>query len=384
VTPNLRDHPLSPIPGVLRWGVIWLAVALYSASWIVTANGGARGAERWDRALWLNLGSYAIWGLLAIPLVRLSRRWPRRRGWPGVAAKLLLAAGFAVAHAAVFVLVLSVRFPLRPVLDGYGVALSHTLRFNFHFDLLTGLLVLFADESLGWYRRYRLESVRTARLAGQVARLRLDAARLQLPPHFVFNALNSVAELLFIDAAEAERLVLRLASLMRTMLETAPDQLVRLREELDVVRRYLEIERVRLGERLTWVIEASPAAEEVQVPSMLFQPLVDRAIVHGILEIARPGEIRLTADLIADRLHLVLTADAPREQPVAEAPDREPLAATRRRLDFFFGGAAWLRSELTPSGDRSRVVLSLPLAAAEEPLVRQPMEAVPEVVWSRS
>jgi len=385
---RLRAQGATRVQALLSWASIWLIVALFSACWIVTANRATHGDERWGHALWLNLGSYAIWALLTIPLVRLSRRvaWRPSGRWYFIGYRALLATGFAVLHSAIFVLLLTAGRSLSTFFQAYGVAFSHTLRFNFHFELLTALLILFASESLGWYRRYRQQSLRTARLVEQLAKTRFEAARLQLHPHFVFNALNSVAEMLYVDAAEAERLVLRLSSLLRTMLERSPDQLVPLRVELDFVRRYLEIEHVRFGDRLNWTVDATSDALEAEVPAMLLQPLIDNAIVHGIARLDRGGELRLLAEVVAGRLHLVLTNDT--TQRVSEhsgEPSTHGLAATRAKLDHFFGaGHANLRNELLANRTRFRVSLSLPLGAATEPLMDKAEDRPLEVVWTRN
>ncbi len=385
---RIRERLVSGAPKLAKWGVIWLVVAVFSASWIVTANRATRGAEHWSRALGLNFGSYAIWAALAMPLVRLSRLvpWGRRRRWTHLGVKVLLAVLFSVLHSAIFVFLLTTQVHSHSLLDAYGRALTHTLRFNFHFDLLTALLVMFADESLGWYRRFRRESLHNARLVEQLAKLRLETLRLQLQPHFLFNALSSITEMLYLDPDEAERLVLRLSSLLRTLLETTPDQLIPLRDELDFVRRYLEIEQVRWGDRLRWRIDVEPDALTAEVPCLVLQPLLDNAIVHGIGRLEKGGELVVEATVGGESLSLRIENDtAAHVTGMSVEPSTAGLQATRRRLDHFYGrNPVSLLAGPADVPNRFRVALTLPLRVPTEFVLDEAADLATEIVWTRS
>ncbi len=129
------------------------------------------------------------------------------------------------------------------------------------------------------------------RLLQLKTRAELDALRAKVQPHFLFNTLNSIASLITIDPAKAEEMVERLAELFRYALDAGQDRTVALEEELRVVRDYLEIEKVRLGERLIYNIEIDGDIGRVQVPGLLLQPLVENSINHGIGPLAAGGRV---------------------------------------------------------------------------------------------
>lgn len=153
--------------------------------------------------------------------------------------------------------------------------------------------------------RHRLEAERARIL---VAEAQLAALRARVHPHFLFNALTSIAALCGMDAVRAESAVLRLSQLMRRVLEINPNIPVCLAEEIEYVRSYLEIEQLRLGRRLQIVWEVDPACAYAQIPPFALQALVENAIVHGISPKIGPGQVRIMVCARASRA-LVAVAD---------------------------------------------------------------------------
>ena len=126
-----------------------------------------------------------------------------------------------------------------------------------------------------------------------MARARLIALRQQLQPHFLFNTLHAISALMHRDVKAADRMIARLSELLRVALDYTGTQEVSLQEELAFLEPYVEIERVRLGDRLTVEYDIQPGVLDALVPHMILQPLVDNAIRHGIAPRAQPGGIRI-------------------------------------------------------------------------------------------
>src|SRR5206468_6478361 len=121
----------------------------------------------------------------------------------------------------------------------------------------------------------------------------LQALRMQLNPHFLFNTLNTISSLMLKDMNSANRMVVRLGELLRSTLEISNDQEVPLRQELEFLRRYVEIEQIRFGDLLKVKLDVEPATLEASVPNLILQPLVENAIRHAIEPQPNGGHIEL-------------------------------------------------------------------------------------------
>jgi LytS/YehU family sensor histidine kinase len=232
---------------------------------------------------------------------------------------------------------------------------------NFPTNVLLGVaMVGVANGYLGLQRARRLE-LATARLHAQLANAQLETLRAQLNPHFLFNALNSIAVLARRGQMEpVEQMVTRLAGLLRHSLDSARSQLVPLRVELEALRHYLEIEQVRHGARLdvSWAI--ADALHDRIVPSFLLQPLVENTIRHGFDDPTRPLHVVIGAATTDQHLVLTVSDDgaglASRDVP----EDGIGLGHTRARLAGLYGGRATLTLAPGDNGRGARVTIALP------------------------
>lgn len=173
---------------------------------------------------------------------------------------------------------------------------------------------------------------------------RLRTLQAQLQPHFLFNTLNSVSALIFDDRAkDAARMIAGLGALLRTSLQIADSPQIPLERELEFVREYLEIEKMRYGERLTYRFEVVPAATGALVPSLLLLPLVENALRHGILPKRAGGLVVVRAQVAAGLLELQIEDDGPGWQSNAAESSGIGLANTARRLEALFGDRARLK-----------------------------------------
>jgi len=204
-------------------------------------------------------------------------------------------------------------------------------------------LPVYAGFVLAWhtttyYRESRDRQVRAAELESLLRQSQLEALRSQLNPHFLFNSLHSIAELVHQDPKLAEQLIVRLGELLRRALDTAKQPQLSLAEELDFIRGYLEIEQMRLGERLHVVWEVEPDTHAVLVPSLILQPLVENAIQHGIAATSAPGTLTLRARRADGQLHLEIADSGPGLPPAGETrPQGIGIANTRARLQRLYG-----------------------------------------------
>ncbi|HEY8182942.1 MAG TPA: histidine kinase, partial [Thermoanaerobaculia bacterium] len=186
---------------------------------------------------------------------------------------------------------------------------------------------------------------------------RLDLLKAQLEPHFLFNTLHSIAELMHHDVEAADRMLTRLSELLRATLESGGNQEIRVAEELALVDRYLDIERIRLGDRLKTDIDVEPSALDALVPVFVLQPIVENAVRHAIATRVAGGKIALTIRRRDSELRVDVDDDGPGF--AADAIERVGLRNTRARLRHFYGGDDRVRIERGTLGGAS-VHLVLP------------------------
>jgi signal transduction histidine kinase len=201
-----------------------------------------------------------------------------------------------------------------------------------------------------------LETMR-ARLAQASAEAQLASLESRVQPHFLFNTLNSIAALVHDDPARAEKMTTDLAALLRSSLDQQSTPLVPLAEELRIVRTYLDIERVRFGDRLRYRIEVDPSFGTVDVPRLSVQTLVENSVKYAVSSGRTGATIIVRAERGSGRLRVTVQDDGPGFD-AASLPEGHGLALLRSRLDILFADRAAMNIEGGP-GDM-RVTLEVP------------------------
>lgn len=235
--------------------------------------------------------------------------------------------------------------------------------------ITAGLIVLVGSWTDAGVQQRRAAD-RQALLHAAAVRAELEALRARLEPHFLLNALNTVAALARSgDGDKAAEVAADLGELLRFALAESTDR-IPFDAEREIVERYLAIEQARLGERLRIVWEIAPAARRAQLPPLVWQPLVENAIRHGIARRRAPGTLTLTATCADDVVTLGVDADgpAPDDVPAPVAPFGGlgiGTTATRRRLSLLYGDRASLELADRAGGTRTTLILPMHVPAAE-------------------
>lgn len=329
----MRRNLLKLLAAVVGW---WTLYGLLLAAQLLGMEGPDGGVMPTAHALRLGLAS----GLMWVPLTLLLLWWVRRR--PIVREKwlrsVMATTGFVllmVAARAAAVAVLNPWVGWYQQLPGIPALLWTSFANNFlHLWLMIGVAHVWL------YARRALAREREAeRLQARLTETRLDALRAQLNPHFMFNALNSIAEMVHRDADAADRMLVGLGELLRSSLDHQRSQLVPLQEELRLLRHYLEIEKARLGERLRLEWRIEPGLEHLPVPPLVLQPLAENAILHAIAEKSAPGLLRIAVRRQDARLWMEVSDDGGAGGGPALARHGTGLRNIRSRLKYLFGDA---------------------------------------------
>ena len=301
-----------PVPLWTAGIAIGLGVIAAGEHYLEMSRGRNADQYGWGHALSYSVPFWALWALAAPLVAAIARSVPRR--------SLVLQVGLLLlAGAALAALLTSIEYSVQRLLIDeslFGQPVLATLRKQLPWWLPNGLLVYAGLVGVTYatdlQRRYREREMAASRLGGQLARAELHALRMQLNPHFLFNTMNSIAMLVRHDEKEeAVRTIAGLSDLLRTLLEEERPHEVSLREELDFLRRYLEIERIRFQDRLEVDITADNGVLDAQVPTLVLQPLVENAIRHGIARRTAAGRLAVSATRMGDRLVLKVTDDGP-------------------------------------------------------------------------
>jgi two-component system LytT family sensor kinase len=313
-------------------------------------------------------GAFAA-GLMYFPVRRLVRRLPLHAGtWPHRLPIYLLV--MVVLAPTVTTLIWGLRIVIYPLAGlgryDYGVM---PLRYFMELPIQAVVFTLFVFGVHAWSAldAARRRELRDAQLAGNLARAQLHNLRLQLQPHFLFNALNTISATMYEDPAAADEMLGGLAELLRSSLRTAQSDEVPLEEELAILDRYLALMRARFGERLAVSIELDPAAAHALVPSLLLQPLVENAIRHGNAEHAGRGAVTVRARTEGGRLVLEVEDDGPGDarRNGHRTDSGIGLAATAERLQILYGDTAtFTAGDGTGGGFLARATLPLRRATA--------------------
>ncbi len=228
-----------------------------------------------------------------------------------------------------------------------------------------------------FYRTAVARAVALERVRSELARAELRALRAQVNPHFLFNTLNTIAALINENPAAAEEVVTRLADVFRHALTASGREHTRLAEELEFLRSWLAIERVRFGDRLRVVEDIEPGLDDVPVPGLLFQPILENAVHYAVAERAEGATLtlRVRRDPSGRTLTAEFTDDGPGFVPGARARGNGVgLESVRERLRL--GGEGHAFALETAPGQGTRVRITLPL----EPVLAAPAPPLPPAV----
>jgi sensor histidine kinase YesM len=233
--------------------------------------------------------------------------------------------------------------------------------------------------ALDYRRQYLDRELRAAQLEGQLATAQVAALRMQLNPHFLFNTLHAISSLMDDDVRRARRMLVDLSDLLRLSLDSVGQHEVPLEQELTFLDRYLQIERVRFGDRLTVEIDVDENALDAFVPNLILQPLVENALKHAVAPFAGPGHIAIRARRDGATVRLSVEDDGPGlPTPFASgdgAPPGSPagsptktrgglgLRNTRERLERLYGDNHHLTLR-SRAGQGLTILLILPFHAA--------------------
>ncbi len=363
---------------IINWGLIisaWTLVGLFFATqhYLFQVRRGAPSAS-WSQSLLNTLPDWYLWALFFPCVFWLARRYriDRHQFLPALAVHVPIGMLMALVHLVLATSVLLALESLRGKPYHFHTLITY-IEWNFllwfHWNALTYMALVALCHALEYYHRFEERQRVAVTLEALVTQAQLQALKSQLRPHFLFNSLNAVAELVHEDPDAAEEMILSLSDLLRRSLDVASQE-VPLSEELDFVRAYLEIEQLRFQDRLRvdWRIE--PRAQEMLVPNLILQPLVENAVRYGTHR--GVGHIELSAVLRGDLLELEVRDHGPGFSDNGRKVRGNGLGLinAHQRLDRLYGPPSGLQVGNAPGGGAYVTVM---LPARPAPLTEAPL-----------
>jgi len=336
----------------LIWGV-WTIVALFFSTQVYVSYISQREPITFRDFLFQITACY-LWAL-ATPLVLwLSRRYCiERHNWRRRAA---LHFGVSILLSSALV---TVHYPLFMVFAGRASSLTWLRTFNvilLNLDkwMLIYWVILGMSHAFSYYNSFRKGELKASELRTQLVQSQLEALKMQVQPHFLFNTLHSISALLSKDTEGARKMITRLGDFLRLTLENSGTQEVTLQQEIEFLNGYLEIERIRFQDRLTTDIRVDPDVLDVRVPNLILQPIVENAMRHAIGN-STSGRVEVTAAPRNGVVRIEVKDNGPgiqAEQLVEARRGRGGvgLANTQARLAGMYGDAAHFELSNNPTG----------------------------------
>jgi two-component system LytT family sensor kinase len=345
-----------------RW--LWIAflVALWTFMACLTAFESYLAQLKYDKPVSWSLAlrrSFKDWysyGFLAIGIIWFCGKNRLEHGHAGRWVLRHLAA--ALVFSAAYVVAMSWLLTGEPSVQQAGQILKFEdliKKLALHYcgmNLILYWIVVFGHSGWHYYQRFRERELQTMQLQRELSDARLEALRMQLNPHFLFNTLHAISALIHENPEAADRVLARLSELLRLSLDQSKPQEVPLSEELAFLDRYLEIEQTRFSDRLKIEKEIAPDTREALVPYLILQPLVENAIRHGIEPREDEGKLAIRARRNNGSLELQVIDNGAGIPQNGNDPVREGigLSNTRSRLRHLYGEKSLLELRSAQGG----------------------------------
>jgi signal transduction histidine kinase len=331
------------------WGVIfacWTVLALFFTGRNI-ALFISRGQQiDWARGVLFEIIYWYLWALFTPLVFWLARKLSLERGRRARNIPLLILCGLVVAPLQVSIEIAVDLLLAWGLLHAPAAEIAQRLSMFRRIVLIesfTGFLIysviVGCYYAVDYYERYRERDFHASQLEGQLARAELQNLKMQLHPHFLFNTLNTISVLMARDTVAANGVLVRLSDLLRMTLDQSGTEEVSLKQELEFLQKYLEIERTRFQDRLTVEMRIDPSVLDARVPNLILQPLVENAIHHGVAPLVAMGRVEINARRDDGMIELSVCDNGPglplNEQTALK--ERVGLSNTRARLEQLYG-----------------------------------------------
>jgi sensor histidine kinase YesM len=351
-----------------------MGLAFVFQSFIFNANNNQ--GFNWQRSLIYSLSNYWLWAFITPLIYFLAKKFPldRQRFGRYLLIHFSLSLLIAPLHRFLsiyinFVVQDTLGYLRRSVPEMLNVAKFGIIGGSID-SLIIYWIILIVVLGVNYYQKYQQHRLASIRLKEQLTQAQLQALRMQVHPHFLFNTLHAISTLVEENPAAARQMIARLGDLLRLSLENNDAPEVTLKQEMEFLQRYLAIEQVRFQDRLQVNLEIAPETLDARVPNLILQPIVENAIRHGIAPHSRAGKIDIRAWLDNGVLQLEVQDNGKGIPAEGNLYEGIGLKNTRSRLEQLYGNNQQLHLQNVDTGGLL-VQLCLPFQTNVKPIDRQ-------------
>ncbi|MEM9000399.1 MAG: histidine kinase [Bacteroidota bacterium] len=291
---------------------------------------------------WPEVLEWSIWGVFCPFIIALAKKYPKQSsGWLSK-VKFHFPIGIIISllHSVIYSYL---RHAIEVALDdefiwSFSKNFMNRL-YNFQVPLMLYCSIVGMTYAVSYYQQFKDEALKAAEIQQKLAQAELLALKKQLHPHFLFNTLHAISSLMHKDIGAADKMIARLSNLLRATLENTGVQEVTLKQEMEILKVYLEIEQIRFQDRLEVAIQVDPEIYDKKVPNLILQPIVENAIRYGVAPFTKPGKIAVAANQANGHIELKVSDNGNGMPSTNEADIKEGIGLknTRMRLQQLYG-----------------------------------------------
>ena len=345
-------------PWLVAFAVVTLLAILFGYQGYVESLNNDKDPVSLRQSITWQMQWWYLWLALAPVIFLLARKFPITR--PGTPKNLTLHLPAAVALSLSHTTMQTFIWWCGETIAGKDIGFwEMVLKMGLSDQLMLGLffyaVIMAIASALNYYQIYQQEELKAFQLEAQLSQTKFQAMKMQVYPHFLFNTLGEINRLMKKDVDEADRMIARLGDFLRLSMENIGTQVVALQRELTFLQCYLEIERIRTQNRLSFQLDVDTDSLEAQVPNLLLQPLVESAVTQVG---DTPAHVQISARRENGHLRVQITDNCRLSSTASQQSDS--LAEMRNRLSRIYGDAFYLDAVTSPDG-RNAVTLEIPV-----------------------
>jgi sensor histidine kinase YesM len=316
--------------------------------------------------MWPEVLEWFLWGIFAPFIILLGKKYPKNSsGWLSI-VKFHVPIG----------LIISLFYSAVYAYLGYAIDIFLDVEFKWSFSqyfmqrlynlplpLMLYCSIIGITYAINYYQQFKDEALKKAEIQQKLAQAELLVLKKQLHPHFLFNTLHAISTLMHKDIEAADKMIVRLSNLLRATLENTGVQEVTLKQEMEILKTYLEIEQIRFQDRLKVSIQVDPELYDKKIPNLILQPIVENAIRHGVIPYTRHGKIEVTANRFNQHIELKVIDNGRGIPNIKEVEIKEGIGLknTRKRLEQLYGDDSQLILKNIDHNEGLEVKILIPL-----------------------
>ena len=362
----------------------WSLAALFTMSYMVLQDYSRQRFHPLSQILAWQFATALGWIILTPLIFLLVEKFPldeNKKIRRNIGVHILAGLGIVLTRQAIDAFVQPLLgFPPGANFTSYFESFRFLFIVDFHFSFITYCVALGLVFAVRYYRKFRRRELKAIELEARLAQARMHVLKMQLQPHFLFNTHNAILELIYKDPKKAEQMLIDLSDLLRLSLEKMEIEEVPLKQEIEFLNKYLQIEQTRFQDRLSIKFEVPAETLIASVPNMILQPLVENAIKHGIGPRVRGGTVSVKAAAKDQNLFLEVSDDGigvPFNNP-AEIVKGIGLSNVQARLENMYGDKQIFK--ITPNG-KSGLCINLTIPFTEFVMQKEKFNGGENNLW---